>query len=559
MLNFLLNRALKVQVNPFALVWPGLAVYVLSIVMLLPSLAIAKAKVAPPLVDEEATPVIVWNREITQLRGHFENLTPDQRAILIQNKILAIPSDSTDYKVQARDASVGQYTGAWIMVNDKIVFGLLTQDANVAEGETFEELKQKTVDNLKAWLLVRAEQQRWPLLLKGLAFSLLATIVFGVIITYSLRFNARWIEKRSLAMSDSRLRPIMIGDVNIKPYLISLEIGVFRLVFWGIGFALAYVWATFLLNQFPYSRPWGAQLSDFLLQLFKDFGIAILQAMPDLFTVLVIFLLTRLFVRVITAFFSSAEAGLFQSVWLQPETARTTRRMLVVLIWIFALVIAYPYLPGAETEAFKGVSVFVGLMLSLGSAGMVGQVVGGLVVVYSRAFRIGEYVRIGEYEGKVGEIGMLSTKILTLKQEEITIPNAVLVAATTINYSRHAKGGSAIISTSVTIGYDTPWRQVHGLLLLAAKRTQGVLQDPGPRVLQRSLSDFYVEYELLFRIKQPEQRYTILSELHGQIQDAFNEYGVQIMSPHFEAQPETAIVVPESDWHKPPLASVVDG
>lgn len=217
--------------------------------------------------------------------------------------------------------------------------------------------------------------------------------------------------------------------------------------------------------------------------------------------------------------------------------------------------IAYPYLPGAHTEAFKGVSVFVGLMLSLGSAGMVGQVVGGLVVVYSRAFRTGEYVKIGDYEGEIREIGILSTKMLTVKQEEITIPNAVLVGSTTVNYSRHAEGGGSILSTSVTIGYDAPWRQVHGLLLMAAERTPGVLKDPTPRVLQRSLSDFYVEYQLLFRIKQPEQRYLILSELHGHIQDAFNEYGVQIMSPHFEMQPDTAIIVPKNDWRKPPARS----
>lgn len=514
--------------------------------------ALAEPKLAP-LVEAQATPVTVWNREITQLRGYFENLSPAQRAASIAERILAIPPHQTNYKVEAKDAVIAQYTGAWIVVNDKIIFGLMTQDANIAEGESFEALKQKTIDNLKTWLAVRDEQQKWPLIIEGLMLAIAATVLFGMVLVYSLRFNDRWMAKRSEAISDPTSAPITIGDINVRPYLISLEIGVFKLGFWGLGLALAYVWATFVLNQFPYSKPWGEHLSAFLLQMFKDFGIGIINAMPDLFTVLVIFLLTRLFVRVITAFFHSAESGIFQSVWLQPETARATRRLVVVLIWIFALVIAYPYLPGAHTEAFKGVSVFVGLMLSLGSAGMVGQVVGGLVVVYSRAFRIGEYVKIGEYEGEIREIGILSTKMLTLKQEEITIPNAVLVGSTTINYSRHSEGGGSVLSTLVTIGYDAPWRQVHGLLLMAAERTPGVLKTPEPRVLQRSLSDFYVEYQLLFRIKRPDQRYLILSELHGHIQDAFNEYGVQIMSPHFEAQPENLIVVPQSDWRKPPV------
>ena len=512
------------------------------------------AKPVPPqiLVAEQATPVMVWNREITKLRTYFENISPTQRAISIEERLLAIPSNQPSYKVEAKDAVLGEYTGAWILVNNKVVLGLIDQDANLAEGETFEALKQKTVDNLKAWLELRAEQKKWPLILKGLALSITATLMFGFTLIFSLRFSSHWMAKRRAAIFDQNTLPMMIGDVNIKPYLITLEIGVFRIVVWGFGLAFTYVWATFVLHQFAYSEPWGNQLSAFLLQMFKDFGLGIINAMPNLFTVLVIFLLTRLLVRVIIAFFHSAESGIVQSDWLQPETARATRRMVVVLIWIFALVIAYPYLPGAHTEAFKGVSVFVGLMLSLGSAGMVGQVVGGLVVVYSRAFRTGEYVRIGEYEGEIREIGILSTKMLTMKQEEITIPNAVLVGSTTVNFSRHTGGGGSILTTTVTIGYDVAWRQVHALLLLAAERTSGVLQDPKPRVLQRSLSDFYVEYQLLFRINLPEQRYAILSELHGQIQDAFNEYDVQIMSPHFEAQPETAIVVPKADWRKPP-------
>ena len=522
------------------------------LLILSPVLSAAQTGAKQALQMTEPVPVIVWNREITQLRAPFEQLSPEQRAAIVVEHILEIPSGQTDYKVEAIDGTLGKYTGAWIRVNRRNVFGLLTQDADIENGESFEVFKQKAVANLQAWLAVRAEQEKWPLILKGLGLSIAATLAFGLSLIASIRFGGRWLAWRSAGISDGTSKPIMIGDVNVKPYLIALEIGVFKLLFWGFGLALAYIWATFVLNQFPYSEPWGTQLSVFLFELFKDFGLAIIDATPDLFTVLVIYLLTRLFVRVITAFFHSAESGTFESAWLQPETARATRRLLVVLVWIFALVVAYPYIPGSRTEAFKGVSVFVGLMLSLGSAGMVGQVVGGLVVVYSRAFRSGEYVKIGEYEGLISEIGVLSTKMLTLKQEEITIPNAVLVGATTVNYSRHAEGGGAILSTSVTIGYDTPWRQVHGLLLLAAERTPDIIQEPAPRVLQRSLSDFYVEYQLLFRIPKPEQRFLILSELHAQIQDAFNEFGVQIMSPHFEMQPVETIVVPKTDWRKPP-------
>lgn len=513
------------------------------------SFAVSEALAIEPV---ESSPVIVWNREITRFRADYEDFTVAQRAKGAIERIIEIPSGKAEYKIEAIDGSLGRYSGAWIRVNDKNIFGILKQDIDSESGETFEQLKQTTVDNLKAWLDIRSEQEKWPLILKGIGVSLIAFLAYGLILITSIRYGGSWLNKHAYQISNDTSKPIIIGDVNVKPYLISLEIGLFKILIWGLGLVLAYILATFVLSQFPYSEPWGTQLSTFLFELFQEFGLAIIAATPNLFTVLVIYLLTSLFVRVVTAFFRSAESGIFQSVWLQPETARATRRMVVVLVWIFALVVSYPYIPGSSSEAFKGISVFLGLMLSLGSAGMVGQVVGGLVVVYSRAFRTGEYVKIGEYEGFIREIGVLSTKMSTLKHEEITIPNAVLVGTTTVNYSRHTEGGSAVMSTTITIGYDTPWRQVHSLLLLAAERTAHIIQDPAPRVMQRALSDFYVEYQLLFRMPNPEQRYLILSELHAQIQDAFNEYGVQIMSPHFETQPDEAVVVPKSDWRKPP-------
>jgi small-conductance mechanosensitive channel len=216
------------------------------------------------------------------------------------------------------------------------------------------------------------------------------------------------------------------------------------------------------------------------------------------------------------------------------------------------MTVAYPYIPGSNTDAFKGVSVLLGLMLSLGSAGFVNQLMSGLVVIYSRALRQGEFVRIGDDVGIVSEIGMLSTKILTYKREEITIPNGVMVGARIVNYSRQASGPGAVLGTTVTIGYGAPWRLVHAMLLQAAAETDGVRQDPPPRVIQRALSDFHVEYELIFNVDDPAKRLAILSELHTHIQDNFNEEGVQIMTPHYESQPNERVFVPKSQWFPKP-------
>jgi len=207
---------------------------------------------------------------------------------------------------------------------------------------------------------------------------------------------------------------------------------------------------------------------------------------------------------------------------------------------------AYPYLPGSDSDAFKGVSVLVGIMITLGGSNLIGQGASGLILMYSRTLRVGEYVRVSDQEGTVTEMGAFTTKIRTGLGEEVTIPNAVVLGTTTKNYSRAVKGHGYVLDTTVTIGYDTPWRQVQSLLLAAASRTEGVLPDPEPRVFQTALSDFYVEYRLVTQAvpELPRPRAEVLSALHANVLDVFNEAGVQIMSPHYLADPAEPKVVP---------------
>jgi small-conductance mechanosensitive channel len=317
---------------------------------------------------------------------------------------------------------------------------------------------------------------------------------------------------------------------------------------WSLAAVLVYLWLTYVLLRFPYTQPWGQHLGGFLISLLTTLGTGILHSIPGMFTVIVIFLITRIVVRIVSRVFRQVEKGDLSLPWLHSDTARATRYLVVIMIWVFAITVAYPYIPGSNTDAFKGVSVLLGVMISLGSAGLVNQIMNGLVVVYSRALKPGELVQLGSDLGVVTDVGMLSTKLLTRRNEEITIPHAVLVGAKTVNYSRHAADGNAKLTTTITIGYDAPWRQVHALLLDAAARTEGVLKDPAPFVLQRALANFYVEYELVVSLERIEGRIKVLSELHMNIQDAFNEASVQIMSPAFESQPNYKVVVPKSQW-----------
>jgi small-conductance mechanosensitive channel len=271
--------------------------------------------------------------------------------------------------------------------------------------------------------------------------------------------------------------------------------------------------------------------------------------------VVITVLLARWCVRLINVIFKEVEAGKLSLHWLEPETARTTRTLLIAAVWIFTVVVAYPYIPGSDTEAFKGLSVLIGLMVTLGSTGLINQIISGLFVVYSKSVRPTDYVRVGEVEGEVIDVGFLATKLKTPRQEEITIPHSVLVGNATTNFSRLAGANGMILTVSVTIGYDVPWRQVHALLLLGASRTEGIRKEPPPRVVQRELSDFYIQYQLLGHLEEGKSRAAVFSELHAQIQDAFNEHEAQIMSPHFESQPDRRVFVPKSEWYAAPAVA----
>ncbi len=309
-----------------------------------------------------------------------------------------------------------------------------------------------------------------------------------------------------------------------------------------------------MLNQFPYTRPWGENLNGYLLGIVKTIGSSVLEALPNLLIAFVIFMIARMTIRLFSPFFDRLEAGRSQWGSLDVDTAKPTRWIFSSSIWLFAIVMAYPYLPGSQSDAFRGMSLLIGLMISVGGAGLLSQAASGLILMYSRTLRTGEFVRINDHEGTVTELGTFTTKIRTGLGEELTFPNALVLGTVTKNYSRTVKGKGYIVDTVVTIGYDTPWRQVEAMLIEAASRTPNVVQDPPPCVFQTVLSDFYPEYRLVCQAvaSQPRPRAEVLSRLHANIQDVFNEHGVQIMSPNYEGDPNEAKLVPKSMWFTAP-------
>ncbi len=306
------------------------------------------------------------------------------------------------------------------------------------------------------------------------------------------------------------------------------------------------------MRSFPYTRPWGETLREHLFAIVSSTLLAFVHAIPGLLAVGVIFIVTHYLTKLVNIVLTGVENQRVAIPWIDADIAAPTRRILNAVLWIFALLIAYPHLPGSGTEAFKGVSFFVGLMVSLGSSSVFSQAMSGLVLMYSRALKPGDFVRLGTTEGTVTSLGLLSTKIRTRLREEVSIPNSVVLSDTTKNYSRYGGRDGLLLSTTVSIGYRVPWRQVHAMLSRAAAATPGLLTDPPPLVRQMELGTFGVAYEVNARLEIPEDRVTTLTRLHANIQDEFNRHGVQIMVPAYEGDPEAPAMVPQEKWNAGP-------
>jgi small-conductance mechanosensitive channel len=398
-----------------------------------------------------------------------------------------------------------------------------------------------------------AEARAVPALLRAVVLALIGLAV-GLFLMWALTRAYRVAFAKLSAVAERTVTEAGLADLDSlrASRLLDFERWLVTAVYAALGLVVAFTTLTFVLRRFPYTRPWGESMLRFLVEVVQRLGLGIITAIPNLFIVILILLIARFFVRLVALWFNAIERGRVTARLIHPETAQPTRRLLTALVWLFAMVMAYPYLPGSQTEAFKGVSVFVGLMVTFGSTGLINHIMSGFMITYSRALRVGDFVRIGDVEGTVSHLGVLSTKVKTLRCEEVTIPNAVVVAQNIVDYSRFGDTEGVFTRTSVTIGYDAPWRQVQSLLLRAAERTPGLRREPTPLVLQESLEDFYVKYTLLVCLEHQQSRPFTMHTLHAHIQDLFNEYGVQIMSPNYVLDPAAPKVVPKKDWFAAP-------
>jgi small-conductance mechanosensitive channel len=512
----------------------------------------AQSPAPPELVEvlpaSQSVDLTYMNRPITTLRARVLTDTPADRARTATAILDRLVDDD-----KIGPVSTPIVNGVlFLRVGAADVLHVASADLNRQAGETLEERGADARARLTLALDEARELHRGNRLLAGSLRAAAVTLLFVAAIVMLARANRRAVN-RVYAVAGRNLDRVGGRWLTTRDaWLTRFARVVVTTAFIALALLLTYWWVSFVLRQFPYSRPWGESLREQLLTMLAGVALAIARAVPNLLIVALIIVATRAVIAVTNAFFDAIERGTIVTTWTSADTARASRRLIAAALWLFAAVIAYPYIPGSGTDAFKGVSVFVGIIVSLGSAGLVNQLMSGLTLTYSRGLRVGDAVQTGEVYGRVTRMGMFSLQLRTFRGELITVPNAVVVGQSMINYTRTEGTPHVNLHTEVTIGYTVPWRQVRAMLTHAAERTDLVLRDPPPRVLQRALEDFYVRYQLIVALDSQANLAETLDALLANIQDAFNEQGVQIMSPHYEIDPEQPAIVPRDQWYAAP-------
>jgi small-conductance mechanosensitive channel len=495
--------------------------------------------------------VVVFNRTVVIYRSAFLGSTPQDRARRAQINLRELLARPGPLELTVRDEPQGKV----LLLDGNFALIVTPDDADRLRGETLEAATERTVTALRRVVDETRESRDRGQLLRGLSIALAVSMLCLGLAWIVIRVQRR-VRARATQLLSERAQALRVGDTPLlhSATLAKMAGRTITLASSVLLLLLAYEWLGHVLGQFPYTRPWGEQLNGYLLGIAAQIGGGILQALPELVVALIIFIIARAALGLIYPFLDRVREGQASLGWLDVDSERPTRTLLTVGVWLFAIVMAYPYLPGAESDAFKGMSVLIGLMITVGGSSLIGQGASGLILTYSRTLKVGEYVRVADHEGTVTEMGTFTTRIRTGLGEEVTLPNALVLGTATKNYSRAVHGRGYIIDTTVTIGYDTPWRLIEAMLIEAAVRTPGILQAPAPVVFQVGLQDFYVEYRVVCQAvpSEPRPRAQLLTMLHRNIQDVFNEHGVQIMSPHYIDDPaQPKVVPPEAFGAKP--------
>lgn len=478
-------------------------------------------------------PVVLFNDTIFHIYAKLGPYSASDRATHITNKIELLVEDKLFDKNSL--LVVKSHDSYDILHADLILFSVTDKDAfwMTQNPETL-------ANNYKDAVIESIEKYNEYSGLLGLAKQIGLVVIVIALFYFSIRYMNKGFTKFNrwiLQWGKQYLTGITFKNYEFLTQEKELQLLKFllKVTKWFLIIFIIYLALPILFSIFPATKGVATMLFGYIWNPVTSFVGAFISYLPSLIAVIVIMVATFYFVRFLHFLTTEVQSEKLKLPGFYPDWAIPTFNILKVIIYAFSFIIIFPYLPGSDSPIFQGVSVFFGLLISLGSSSAISNIIAGLVITYMRAFKIGDRVKIGDTTGDVIEKTLLVTRLRTIKNEEITIPNSSILNGSTINYTTSANSLGLILHTTVTIGYDVPWRQVHQLLIDAANKTEFIKKDPAPFVLQTSLDDFYVSYQINAYTDQADKAAKIYSQLYSNIQDCFNEGGVEILSPHYRA------------------------
>ncbi len=516
---------------------------------------VQKKEEAPPPVEK--APVRFEDRDLFFISNRVLSLSPKDRAEIISRKIRRIAKDP--FVEPSGIATVTQETGVDIVAGDIVIMTVTEADARQV-GIPVATMALENAESIRKALAEYRSATSWESILKGVLYTILLTAAL-VALLYALKRSDVWLNGKMPALRD-RLglwqevsRQKIGGLARFLPVEAILSIlgvlaKIVRILF---TLFLLYFYFSLVLGFFPWTHAIASTFLSFILKPLAVLWKGFVSAVPDMAVIVIVTILTYYILKFLRIISRELEEGGFEIEGFYKDWAMPTYKLVRILVIVFYLVIIFPYIPGSDSDAFKGVSIFLGVLFSLGSTSAVANMVAGVIITYMRPFRLGDRVRIGETEGDVVERTLLVTRIRTIKNVDVTVPNTSVLNSHIMNYSLSSEGaeGGLILNTSVTIGYDVPWRKVHELLIDAALATEHILREPRPFVLQTGLNDFHVSYELNAYTRMPSRKVLIYSLLHQNIQDVFDQAGVEILSPGYtslrDGSPSTVKPAPAAD------------
>ena len=478
-------------------------------------------------------PVNPFGRNLFYIKANIGPYSAENRASTISTIIKKLSEDpffTTDSLLLVHDE--GEVD---IIYKSQVVTAVTNADAK-AENKPADIIALERHKHISEALQKYIEQNSEAGILKSIMFSGIVLILL-ILLIYIVNKLYHFIDKRIYQAKSGVLDKIKIRDYQLIPFHRQIRLLHITNVFFRYGLIVIMFFTALWLTSYllPWTKAYSLIFLWFILKPLKDFLNTLWLFIPNLLTIIVIVFITTLIIRFFRFVRTEIEKGVINIRGFYPEWALPVFNIIRFLIWAFTLILIYPHLPGSDSKVFQGVSVLIGLLFSITSASILGNLVAGFALTFTRAFQVGDRIRVGDNAGDVVEKTMAVTKIRTIKNEIITIPNSKISASEVINYSALALDNGLIVHTTVTIGYDAPWRQIHQLLIDAAKATNFILKDPEPFVLQTSLDDFYVSYQVNAYTREASKMAVILSEMHRNIQENFNNSGVEIMSPHYRA------------------------